>query len=54
VWGDMKIKLWPFLGIYGVWFAIFSGIQEILAGVYWKAAASLVLALAVYWSMERR
>jgi len=47
-------RLWLVFGAYGVWFAIFSGIEEISNGKYWKAGVSLVLALAIYFLMEVR
>ena len=44
--------LWLVFGAYGVWFAIFSGIEEMSTGKFWKAALSLVLALAIYFLTE--
>lgn len=51
----MKIKVhqfWLILAAYGVWFAIFSGLQEAFRGVYWKALASLILGIATYFYIE--
>lgn len=28
--------LWLILVAYGVWFAVFSGVEEILSGKFWK------------------
>jgi hypothetical protein len=41
-------RLWLVLGAYGVWFAIFSGLEKLGSGKWWKAGLSFALALAVY------
>jgi hypothetical protein len=46
--------LWIVLGAYGVWFAIFSGLEEISNGKIWKAGLSLVLGLVVYYLIEQK
>ena len=43
---------WLILGVYGVWFALFSGIEEILMGKLWKVITSLLLGLVVYVFIE--
>jgi len=40
--------LWLILGAYGVWFAIFSGTEEVVNGKYWKVVLALILAILVY------
>jgi hypothetical protein len=45
--------LWIVLGAYGVWFAIFSGLEEISNGKIWKAGLSLVLGLVFYYLIEQ-
>jgi hypothetical protein len=45
---NLLYRLWLVLGAYGVWFAIFSGLEELSSGKFWKAGLSLTLALAVY------
>lgn len=47
-------RLWLVFGAYGVWFAIFSGLEELGTGKFWKAALSFALALAVYVLTEAR
>jgi hypothetical protein len=44
----MPKKLWAILGAYGIWFAVFSGGEELVNGKYWKVAACLILAVSVY------
>jgi len=46
--------LWYVLAAYGVWFAMFSGMEEISKGKYWKAIASLLLGVIVYWIIEEK
>jgi len=41
--------LWLILGAYGVWFAIFSGTEEVVNGKYWKVTLAIILAVLVYW-----
>ena len=44
--------LWLILAAYGVWFALFSGIGEVLHGKYWKIFLSLLLGIVVYILIE--
>lgn len=44
--------VWYALAAYGVWFAIFSGVEEVANGKYWKVALSFVLGIFVYWIIE--
>lgn len=44
--------LWLILGAYGVWFAIFSGIVEVLHGMYWKLLLSLLLGILTFVVVE--
>jgi hypothetical protein len=44
--------LWLVFATYGVWFAIFSGLEEINHGKYWKVALSLLLGTATYFYIE--
>ncbi|MDQ3099143.1 MAG: hypothetical protein M3Q44_05345 [bacterium] len=46
--------IWLVLGAYGVWFAIFSGLEELLRGKVWKFALSLVLGIIVYLIIESK
>ena len=46
--------LWLVLAAYGVWFAMFSGIEEILNGKYWKVVVSLILGVIAYWVIETK
>jgi hypothetical protein len=39
--------VWAILGIYGIWFAVLSGLEEAISGKFWKVALALILALAV-------
>jgi len=43
--------LWLILGIYGIWFALFSGFEEIAQGKAWKVL-SLVLGTIIYLYLE--
>lgn len=45
---------WLVSGGYGVWFAVFSGLEEISTGKFWKVACSLILALLVYLPLKRK
>jgi hypothetical protein len=47
-------QLWLVLSAYGVWFAILSGMEEVLHDKYWKVAMSLFLGLLVYYIIEIR
>ncbi len=50
---NLHIKhFWYVFAAYGVWFAIFSGLEELGNGKYWKLITSLVLGSAVYWVIE--
>lgn len=44
--------IWLFFGAYGVWFAIFSGFEEVLIGKYWKMISALVLGAIAYIFFE--
>lgn len=44
--------IWIVLGAYGVWFAIFSGLEEVGRGKYWKVIASLVCGFLVFLITE--
>ncbi len=46
--------LWLVFGAYGVWFAIFSGIEEMSTGKLWKVTLSLALALVIYFVTEAK
>lgn len=46
--------LWLVLAAYGVWFAIFSGLEEASRGKWWKIGLSLFLGIMVYWIIEAR
>lgn len=43
---------WLIFAAYGVWFAIFSGIEEIFMGKLWKVMLSLLFGLVVYVLIE--
>ena len=38
---------WPLLATYGVWFAIFSGLEEAASGKVWKLGLSLLLGVII-------
>ncbi len=40
--------LWIILGAYGVWFALFSGFEEVARGKYWKVIASLACGFIIF------
>lgn len=44
--------LWLIFAAYGVWFAMFSGLEEVSNGKYWKAGLSLILGLFTYLYIE--
>lgn len=46
--------LWLVLAAYGVWFAIFSGLEEVARGKYWKVTISLLFGLVIYWLIETK
>lgn len=46
--------LWLIFCAYGVWFAIFSGLEEVLHGKYWKALLSLLLGIFTYIIIETK
>jgi hypothetical protein len=45
---------WLVLATYGVWFALFSGLEEIAHGKLWKLGASLILGILTYYWVETR
>lgn len=45
--------LWLILAAYGVWFAIFSGLEEISKGKYYKVILSFVFGGLVYLWVEK-
>lgn len=47
-------NLWLVLAAYGVWFAIFSGLEEVAHGKYWKFGLSFVFGLVSYLLIERK
>lgn len=44
--------LWLILATYGVYFAIFSGLEELSHGKWWKIVASLILGTITYLYIE--
>ncbi len=46
--------MWYALAAYGVWFAMFSGLEEISHGKNWKVVLSLILGIFVYWYIESK
>jgi len=46
--------LWLILAAYAVWFAVLSGLEEVVNGKYWKAVYSLALGLIVWGIIESR
>jgi hypothetical protein len=46
--------IWAILGVYGIWFAIFSGSEEVLSGKYWKVLASLALATIIALYIQKQ
>ncbi len=46
--------LWLILAAYGVWFAIFSGLEEIIIGKWWKVFISILLGIIIYIIFEVR
>lgn len=46
--------LWLILAAYGVWFALLSGMEEILNGKIWKAGLALILGAITYLIIERK
>ena len=46
--------IWLILAAYGVFFAMFSGFEELSHGKYWKVIASLTLGAIVYFIIESR
>ncbi len=51
---DKRYTIWLILGAYGVWFAVFSGLEEISHGKYWKPIMALIFGLITYWIVENR
>ena len=46
--------LWLIIAAYGVWFAVFSGIEEMSQGKFWKALLALTLGAITYFIIETR
>lgn len=46
--------IWLIFAAYGVWFAMFSGVEELFRGKYWKVAASLLLGFTIYYLIENK
>lgn len=46
--------LWLIIAAYGVWFALFSGLEEMFNGKIWKIGTSLLLGLVIYLLVEFR
>lgn len=46
--------LWLILAAYGVWFAVFSGIEEAASGKIWKVVLGLLFGVVVYLIIEVR
>lgn len=44
--------LWLIVASYGVWFAVISGIEEMISGKFWKSFICLVLGIASYFYIE--
>jgi len=47
-------QLWLILAAYGVWFAVLSGLEEMVNGKYWKLPLALLLGLVTYYWLENR
>lgn len=47
-------NIWVLFGAYGVWFTIFSGLEEIQSGKYWKSALAFGLAVATNIAIVRK
>ena len=45
--------MWLIFGAYGVWFALFSGLEELTHGKYWKFLLSLTLGVITYIAVEK-
>lgn len=45
---------WLILAAYGVWFALFSGLEEAARGKWWKFLLSLLLGIMVWLIIEKR
>lgn len=43
---------WLILATYGVWFAIFSGIQEMISGSWLKSILALILGIITYIAIK--
>lgn len=46
--------LWLILAAFGVWFAVLSGLEEVVSGKFWKAGVSLVLGVLVYFIIKTK
>jgi hypothetical protein len=44
--------IWLIFAAYGVYFALFSGLEEVAHGKWWKMAASLFLGTITYLYIE--
>jgi len=46
--------LWLILAAYGVWFAVFSGIEEVMSGNFWKVILALIFGVISYIIIESK
>jgi hypothetical protein len=44
--------LWLIIAAYGVWFAVFSGFEEIMIGKYLKVIIALIFGIISYFIIE--
>lgn len=51
---NKKYLFWLSLGAYGVWFAIFSGMEEISHGKFWKVALALIFGMISVYIVEKK
>jgi hypothetical protein len=51
---NKKYAIWFILGAYGIYFAILSGVEEVLNGKYWKLIFAFILGLLSYFIMGRK
>jgi hypothetical protein len=47
-------RFWLILAAYGVWFAVFSGLEELSQGKWWKIFLSLLLGIITYLIIEKK
>ncbi len=45
---------WLILAAYGVWFAVLSGLEEVVNGKFWKASLALILGVITYLIIEKK